>query len=73
MGPNHILLFHVVPTMLKKVKKRSCQRIILFPFPKDEVEYHKLHYLIECLMVPIKQHLFTCIGTRVVLNKKCGH
>jgi hypothetical protein len=61
MGPSHKLLLHVAPAMSKKVKKRSCWRITLFPFPKDEAEYHKLHYLIECLVVPVKQHLFTCM------------
>jgi hypothetical protein len=73
MGPNHKLLLHVALAMLKKVKKISCWKITLFPFPKDETKYHKLHNLIECLSIFIKQHLFTSIGTTVVLNKKHGH
>jgi hypothetical protein len=73
MGPNHKLLFHVAPAMSKKVKKRSCWRNTLFPFPKDETKYHKLSYLIECLVVLVKQHLFTCTRTTIVLNKKHGH
>ncbi len=29
--------------------------------------------MIECLVVLVKQHLFTSTGTKVMLNKKHGH